>query len=468
MPSTGRLVRIKPISAVWCFLIVVFLILTPISVIEPASSNSRSTADPVDDVKNETAWMKIFYGEGFDIGYSVQQTADGGYIVAGETSSQGAGDADCWLIKTDKYGDEEWNRTHGGIYDDVAYSVQQTADGGYIIAGATHSFEKGGIDVDGYPSSDVWIIKTDPKGVEEWNRSYFGVFWDFGYSVQQTLDGGFIVLANLALDYLGFYDIWLIKLDKNGEEEWNRTHGTWKNDMGYSIQQTSDGGYIITGETDRYTFGDPTGPYYTESDIWLLKTDEAGNEQWNRTFGGNQTEYANEVKQTGDNGFIIVGTRGYFFNNLDIWLIKTNETGEEQWNRTFGVDNYNDDIGYSVDLTHDGGYVITGMGKSTCSWSSSICLIRTNETGILEWDKTYGGGYEEIGYSVNATTDGGFIMTGSQDYDVILIKTDTEGPARSISKATVTGRITGTYMDWRTANIRSFSGHLTVFYILIM
>jgi hypothetical protein len=195
---------------------------------------------------------------GDDEGHSVQQTSDGGYIVAGYTGSFGAGYYDVYLIKTNASGDTLWTRTYGGMSYDYSYSVQQTSDGGYIVAGRTESFGNG--------LSDVYLIKTNVSGDTLWTRTYGGASWDYGYSVQQASDGGYIV-AGWTLSFGNTRQVYLIKTNASGDTLWTRTYGGASYDYGYSVQQSSDEGYIVAGWTESFGNG---------WQVYLIKTDSLG------------------------------------------------------------------------------------------------------------------------------------------------------------------------------------------------
>ena len=286
--------------------------------------------------------------------------------------------------------DTLWTKTFS-LGHSIGRSVQRVTDGGYIITGQTYNNRN--------DNSDVWLIKTDSEGNEEWNQTFGGSNNDYGYSLQQTTDGGYIILGTL-----------LIKTDSEGNEEWG------KNIVGKSVQQTADGGYIIIG-------GAPN--------IELLKTDTNGDTLWAQTFGGSANDVGESVQQTTDGGYIITGhTESYGNGQADVWLIKTDSLGQEEWNQTYGgVDTT--EVGYSVQQTMDGGYIITGSIESA-GIPYDVYLIKADSNGNEQWTKTYGGSSPDEGFSVQQTTDGGYIITGYSDSFgsirvVWLIKIDSEG-----------------------------------------
>ena len=360
------------------------------------------------------SFLKTFGGYHHDIGYSVLQTDDGGFVIGGQTYSFGNGDYDVWLIKTDSLGNEEWDKTFGGWDEDGCKSVIQTFDGGFLLTGYTKSFGSG--------SDDIWLIKTNSSGDEEWSQTHGGSGDELGYQVQQTDNGGYILVGSV--DLTSNYDIWLINLDSQGDFIFGRTFGGGNNEYGRSVQQTDDGGYIIAGITS----SDGTG-----QDAYLIKTNSSGHEEWNKTFGGSSSDDGESVQQTDDGGYIIAGTTSSFGNgSSDVWLIKTDNQGNEEWNKTFGGSS--SDNGESVQQTDDGGYIIAGTILSSANGSMDVWLIKTDNQGNEEWNKTFGSWNSDNGYnvhdhcySVQQTEDGGYIVTGGFDFDIVLIKTDSEG-----------------------------------------
>jgi hypothetical protein len=367
-------------------------------------------------------WEQTYGGTDSDSGQAVQQTSDGGYIIAGGTYSFGNGSSDVYLIKTDVNGVEQWSQTYGGTEYEMGYSVQQTSDGGYIIVGG----------IGPLGSRNVYLIKTDVNGVEQWSQTYGGTSDSTSNSVQQTTDGGYIICGYS--NYLGndenwTTDVYLIKTDVNGVEQWSQTYGGTEYESSYSVQQTTDGGYIIVGET--YSFGNGG------SDVYLIKTDVNGVEQWSQTYGGTEYEIGYSVQQTTDGGYIISGRTDSFGNgSLDFYLIKTDGNGLEQWSQTYGG-TAPDLGGVSVQQTTDGGYVITGSTQSFGNGVFDIYLIKTDVNGVEQWSQTYGGIAPDFGTLVQQTSDGGYIISastssfGNGSSDVYLIKTDSEGTLSS-------------------------------------
>lgn len=355
-------------------------------------------------------WEKTFGGSDWDFGYSIQQTTDGGYIIAGKTRSFGAGDYDVYLVKTDSEGNFQWHKTFGGIEEDEGSSVQQTTDGGFIIAGTT-----------GYiGNQDLYLVKTDMNGNKLWQKIFSKSDYELGYSVQQTIDGGFIISGGTYFWDGRGYEIYLIKTDSAGNLQWEKTLGGSGHDWGYSVRQTSDGGYIIAGDTDSFGSGG--------SDAYLVKTNSEGNLLWQKTFGGSGHDWVSSVEHTSDGGYIICGDTGSFgAEGWDIYLVKTDPTGNLIWQKNFGGSLH--DGGSSAQQTYDGGFIIAGRANSgPYGQYSDAYLIKTDFQGNLLWEKTLGGSNVDQASSVQQISDGGYIIAGTTrsfgagNYDLYLIK----------------------------------------------
>jgi len=342
------------------------------------------------------AWDTSFGRAGDESAASVQQTSDGGYIFVGITPTYGWGDSDMWLVKTDYKGTKLWDRTFGGKGYDAAVSVQQTSDGGYVIAGTTFTYGAGG--------SDSWLLKTDANGNKVWDRTFGGAGNESAASVQQTSDGGYIIAGTTFTYGAGGSDAWLLKTDYKGIRLWDRTFGGAGNESAASVEQTSDGGYIIAGTTSSYGAGG--------TDAWLLKTDSNGTRLWDKTFGGAGNESAASVQQTSDGGYTIAGTTfTYGAGGSDAWLLKTDANGTRFWDRTFG--GTGDESAASVQQTSDGGYIIAGTTTSYGAGGTDAWLLKTDFRGNILWDKTFGGTGNESAASVKQTREGGYIIAGS-------------------------------------------------------
>ena len=335
-------------------------------------TNSFIGAGPKDiylikaDAFGNTLWMKTFHlGEtnGDNIGNSVQQTSDGGYIIAG-TAAIGVNDLDICLIKTDPSGNAVWTKTFGGTGIEFASAVQQTSDGGYIIAGGTDSFGAG--------DNNAYLVKTDPSGNAVWTKTFGGTGIEFASAVQQTSDRGYIIAGGTNSFGAGNNDVYLIKADASGNVVWTKTFGGTGNEFASVVQQVSAGGYIIAGRTS--SFG--AGNY----DVYLVRTDASGNAVWTKTFGGTDYDVARTVQQISDGGYIIAGiTRSFGAGGRDVLLIKTDASGNAIWTKTFG--GTGDEWGTIVRQTLDGGYIIGGRTPSFGAGGDDVYLIKTDANG---------------------------------------------------------------------------------------
>jgi len=361
----------------------------------------------------DTLWTRTFGGDGSDYAFSVQQTADGGYIIAGYTESFGVDSLELYLIKTDATGNPFWARTYGGIGRDYCYWVQQTSDSGYIIAGTTTSSGAG--------ARDLWLLKVSPSGDTVWTKTYGGTNHEEGMCVQQTFDNGYIIAGLTNSFGAGAYDVWLIKTDSLGNGIWTRTYGGTSYDVSRQVQQTSDGGYIIVGFTESFGAGN--------GDIYLIKTNANGDSLWIKTYGGVNRDFGFSVQQTIDNGYIIAGyTYSFGAGSSDVYLIKTDVNGQVIWTRTYG--GALKESGRLVQQTSDGGYIIVGYTESFGMGGSDVWLLKIDENGDSIWTRVYGGSEGDAGYGLDQTTDNGYIITGATHSfgaggaDVWILKTE--------------------------------------------
>lgn len=313
-----------------------------------------------DHLGNEL-WNKAFGGNNDEEAYSVKQTSDGGYILAGYTKSFGAGGTDVYVIKTDPAGNEIWSKFFGGSQDDEAYDIVQTMDGGYLIAAVTSSFAVGG--------RDAWLIKINSSGIQQWTKSLGGLASDGVRSIQLTSDGGFI-FTGWTYSYGGgsLGNAWLVKTDSLGNIIWHKAFGGSDVDRGYSVKQLNDGGYILTGYTSSFGNG--------LDDMLLIRTDSLGNDLWRKYIGGTGRDYGNSVVQTPDGGFAVTGyTLSYGAGGDDVWLVKTDSLGNTEWIKTYG--GTASDVGYCLIISSDFSFVIVGHTLSFGAGVHDVWLIKT-------------------------------------------------------------------------------------------
>ncbi|MCS6917216.1 MAG: hypothetical protein NZM08_06005, partial [Chitinophagales bacterium] len=385
-------------------------------------------------------WQQCLGGSKQDFAHSIQQTADGGYVVAGYTNSNNGdvsgnhGSNDFWVVKLDGSGNIQWQKCLGGTGDDVARSIQQTADGGYVVAGYTYSNNG---DVSGnHGSNDFWVVKLDGTGNIQWQKCLGGTFEDDALSIQQTTDGGYVV-AGYTWSYNGDVsgnhgspDCWVVKLDGSGTLQWQKCLGGTLYDAAFSIQQTTDGGYVVAGYSESNN-GDVSGNHGS-NDFWVVKLDGSGTLQWQKCLGGTGIEMAYTIVQTADGGYVVAGyansNNGDVSGNhgdFDYWVVKLDGLGTLQWQKCLGGSD--DDWASSIRQTADGGYVVAGYSQSNNGDVSGnqgnydYWVVKLDGSGTLQWQKCLGGTDDDRATSIQQTVDGWFVVTGnasSSDGDV--------------------------------------------------
>ncbi len=367
-------------------------------------------------------WQKSLGGSAADWASSIQQTSDGGYIVAGYTES-GDGDVsgnhggkDMWVVKLGSSGNIDWQRSIGGAGEDGAGCIRQTSDGGYIVAGWSSSFD-GDIAGDNNGGYDAWIVKLDDTGGITWAKSYGHMPDEYAHSVDQV-PGGYVFAGTRAGPLSTFF--WMIKITDAGDQVYELLVGGSGDEIAQSIQGTADGGHVFAGYTSSND-GDVTGNNGS-TDGWVIKADNAGNGIWVRCYGGTQEDYIYDIKPTPDSGFIMTGMTNSnsgdvsgLHGDFDTWVVKLTSTGDIDWQKCIGGTGY--DRASSIQLAPDSGYIIAGFTLSTDgdvdNNSGGYWIIKLTDSGEIDWQKTVGGPNSESGaFSISPTTDGGYVVAG--------------------------------------------------------
>jgi len=411
----------------------------------------------------ELAWIKSFGGSGEDTARAIISTTDGGFAVFGFSNSTD-GDLkgkttevnDYWLLKFNPEGSLQWSKTYGGSKDDRGQSVVQTKDGGFALTGYSQSDDGDASNNEGF--HDNWIVKLDASGELEWEKSFGFSGHDHSYDILQTNDNGLFFVGFLditsaradgntekrsSLTRHGVGEFWGTKVDDKGDLQWRGYFGGTNNDRAHAVVQADDGGFVMTGftESDDYDISNTRGSY----DFWVVKVDDKGNLVWERSLGGSGIEISQDIAKTKDGGYVITGNT--FSSDTDVsknngesdfWLIKLDADGNLVWEKSYGGTQF--DAAQSVVASKDGGYIITGNSKSNDldatanSGENDIWLIKTNASGNLIWQKSFGGTELDFGFDAIETVEGGIVLIGetaSADFsdlqakgksDVVVIK----------------------------------------------
>ncbi|MBO0358461.1 T9SS type A sorting domain-containing protein [Hymenobacter sp. BT186] len=373
-----------------------------------------------------------------DGGYIVGGASRSG--ISGDKTQPSQGDYDYWIVKMSATGVKQWERSFGGTDQDILFTLQQTSDGGYILGGISYSGIGGDkTQANQGIMYDYWVVKVDASGTKQWDRTYGGTAADELRTLQQTSDGGYILAGYTSSpDVIGSSfpfsvpaDYWLIKVDANGTKQWDRTFGGSNSDYLSTLVQTSDGGYLLGGNSTSPISGDKTQPSQGSQgspDYWVVKVDASGTKQWDRTFGGTNVESLSSLQPTSDGGYIL---GGYSYSPIggdktqpnpgytSFWVVKVDASGTKQWDRTFGGTGRNEL--YALQQTSDGGYILGGQSDSSISGDKTqaslggddMWLVKVDANGTKQWDKTIGGSGGDYILRIQLTTDGGYFLAGS-------------------------------------------------------
>ena len=395
-----------------------------ICLIMVCSCSSTETEDEWTE-SQEIFFSKVFGEYDAEMGYSIRSTDDGGYIIAGATSSYWATDSlpkvllsfhgvtDAIIAKIDRYGNQEWIKTYGGDRYESAFNAKQTSDGGYFFMGYTNSMGEG--------LYDFWLVKLDASGSVLWQKTYGTYQSDIGFYGDITSDGGFILTGHTYLEERTDKDIWLIKTDEEGSVLWSKTYGDSMSQSAIFLQETGDGGFILLGKT--------TGGS-SQSDILLIKTDMLGAQDWQKqiAYSGNDVPYA--VKETIDGYIVISTTTSMGQGEKDILLSKFDYSGNLVWEKTYGGGAL--EYGFDVKVDSDG-YVLVGSTSSYGTMFYDMWILKVDQSGEIIWEQIYSGTNIDIGRSIIANGSGGYVVLaqtssyGAGEYDFWVLKIDENG-----------------------------------------
>ena len=376
-------------------------------------------------------WQKSLGGSVYDVPRAIQLTTDGGYVMTGVSQSNDGdvtgnnGSFDYWVVKLDATGTIQWQKSLGGSGDDFAQSIQTTLDGGYVVAGYVLSNDG---NVSGnHGGSDYWVVKLDATGNIQWQKTLGGSNSDVAYAIQTTFDGGYVIAGlsnsndgNVTGNH-GGYDYWVVKLDATGNIQWQKTLGGSNEDDAYTIKTTSDGGYVVAGRS-KSSDGNVTGNHGVY-DYWVVKLDATGNIQWQKSLGGSNNDIAQSIHTTSDGGYVVAGYSqsidGNSFGNhgsYDCWVVKLDAAGNIQWQKSLG--GLSDDVAQSINTTSDRGYIIAGYSSSNDGevtgnhGAQDYWVVKIDAIGNLQWQKSLGGSSSDVAYAILNTSDSGYILAG--------------------------------------------------------
>ena len=387
---------------------------------------------PVDPLQ----WTKYYGGSGDDFFWSIIQTSEPNYLLGGYSNSFGAGSLDFWLVKVNAYGDTIWSRTYGGSSNDRSFAIVETAGGGYAITGETFSFGNG--------LSDIWLIRTDPNGDTLFTRTYGNDGPDHAVSLLSLEDNGFLIvgsISNYDPDEGFYFDVFVSRTDSLGDTLWTCSLGGDNDDMGWAAVETPDQCYLVVAMTKSYGAGDQG-----RSDIWLIKINDNGDVLWTRTYGGEETDQAYHILQTLDHNYVLVGwSDSYGAESEDGLIIKVDGDGEVIWTRIYGGPD--DEKFWHCTTTPDSGLVLVGYNNpENIDDRIRGWMFKVDSNGDSLWSKYYPEQRIIISNAVVSGISEGLVFTGwsYSDYgaakDAFIVKCDSLGntqPALALASSPI-------------------------------
>jgi predicted secreted protein len=356
------------------------------------SSSTISEGSNTDETYFTVDWETTVGGSSFEIVHTVIKANDGGYIVAGRTESYGAGGSDAYVVKVDANGNLLWNKSYGGADYEVIWKMTDTGDGNFMLVGETKSFGAG--------HRDVWLLKMDTDGNILWNKTFGLADADWGINLVRSGDN-FYVTGTYHPIIDGFSELLLLKVDQDGNFLWNKSFGGGR---GYDIISVDNNGVLISGHTG-------------DDDSVILRVDDQGNELWRKTYGGAKIDEADGVTSTPDGGFLIGGhTQSFGSGGSDAWFIKVDKNGNHEWNKTFGGV-FNDFAGPI--LNHqDGGYLVTMHTFSYGPGNGDNWIMKLDETGNKEWEQFTGySDGDDFAWDMIEVANNKYVLAGLTEVD---------------------------------------------------
>ncbi len=392
------------------------IFLSTCAVLLCTSSLFAATAEKKAQKKRQyvNTWQIAFGGTSKDIAYGVTAAKNGAVVVVGQCRSYGKGRDDVLAMKVDAHGKTLWKKTFGRKRKDIAYDVTRTADGNFVAVGESRSFSKEG-------DPDLYVVKFDPDGRLIWEKTFGGDRADRGKSVVATGDGGVLIAGTSESFGDSYFDAYIVKVDKNGKEEWAKVLGGDRDDIANGIALTADGGFVIVGVSESYGIG--------SKDMYIVRFDKHAKQLWTKIFGEDSEDVATDVVATKDGGCVITGkTKSFGSKRFDVSVVKLAANGKTLWHRLFGYKEK--EWANAIAKTDDGGFMIAGTTDSFGHGEFDFYVMQLDHEGHYVWGPVYGGVDDDIAHDITRTSDGSFVVVGEtesygkgkEDYFIIRLQ----------------------------------------------